>query len=309
MPVTVEIIPIPIGSQFVETISGDEPESLNDFKVRILTSENGTGLQESDITFSTGASLVELTGDGVTREAVIRPPETAGTVTITIAADAFTEGNVETEKDIRISTSFPDVDAETPTELTSSGTIGIAVSPTRIYVISTTLPRVLLALNHSGAEQTSEELSINSNHVGTLDYFNGDLIANGLYRFSPQDDTRILTYPQRISAGAVHTRLGKLEFDGTRSFWVLPYGTLDSTDFYEIETEMPFPFAIGSNDRIAHQNNLLYLHFGTSSTGFTGLARIRDDGGIEFVKLLNVKMVKGPAIQSLILLSIGTHFM
>ena len=43
----------------------------------------------------------------------MRPPETAsGTITFTVAADAFSEGNVETEKDIRISTSFPDADAE-----------------------------------------------------------------------------------------------------------------------------------------------------------------------------------------------------
>ena len=136
MPVTLKIIPIPIGSAFVQAIGTDEPESLNDFRVRILTSENSTGLEESDITFSTGASLVSLTGDGVTREAVIRPPETAGTLTITIAANAFTEGNAQTSKDIRLSTAFPDADAETPTELfsvNSSVVEGIAVSGRREF--------------------------------------------------------------------------------------------------------------------------------------------------------------------------------
>ena len=80
---------------------------------------------------------MELTGDGVTREAVIRPPETAGMLTITVGADAFSEGNVEASKDIRISTSFPDADAETPTQLFDtglSGATGLAVSPTRILI-------------------------------------------------------------------------------------------------------------------------------------------------------------------------------
>ena len=58
MAVTITFTTIPIGSILTSTIASDEPESKNDFRVRIITSENGTGLTESDITFSTGASLV-----------------------------------------------------------------------------------------------------------------------------------------------------------------------------------------------------------------------------------------------------------
>ena len=112
MAVTITFTTIPIGSILTSTIASDEPESKNDFRVRIITSENGTGLTESDITFSTGASLVELTGSKSVWEATIRPPETAAVITMTIAADAFTEGNAETSLDIRVSTSFPDTDAE-----------------------------------------------------------------------------------------------------------------------------------------------------------------------------------------------------
>ena len=242
MPVSLEIISIPLGSILVRSIGANDPESLNDFAVLIIADANGTGLEESDITFSTGASLVALTGDGVTREAVIRPPETAGTLTITIAANAFAEGNAQTSKDIRLSRSFPDVDAETPSQLINTGTSGnfgrgIAVGPTRIFVTTSSgSARRLHSYNHSGIEQTSEELSLQSNHDGTLDYFNGDLIANGAYRFSPQDDTRFLTYPRRSSGGAnVHTRLGILEFRSRPTFSVLPYGTLESADIYDIE--------------------------------------------------------------------------
>ena len=62
MAVTITFTTIPIGSILTSTIASDELESKNDFRVRIITSENGTGLIESDITLSTGASLVELTG-------------------------------------------------------------------------------------------------------------------------------------------------------------------------------------------------------------------------------------------------------
>ena len=58
MAVTITFITIPIGSILTSTIASDEPESKNDFRVRILLDGNGTGLEESDITFSTGASLV-----------------------------------------------------------------------------------------------------------------------------------------------------------------------------------------------------------------------------------------------------------
>ena len=50
-------------------------------------------------------------------EATIRPPTTAAVITMTIAADAFTEGNAETSQDIRVSTSFLMRMPKTPTQL------------------------------------------------------------------------------------------------------------------------------------------------------------------------------------------------
>ena len=48
MAVTITFTTIPIGSILTSTIASDEPESKNDFRVRIITSENGTGLTESE---------------------------------------------------------------------------------------------------------------------------------------------------------------------------------------------------------------------------------------------------------------------
>ena len=213
MPVSITLQEIPIGSAFVSAIVGEEKATKNDFKVLILTSENGTGLEESDITLSTGASLVSLTGDGVTREAVIRPPETAGTLTLTIAANAFTEGNAQTSKDIRLSTSFPDTDAETTTQLfSSSGSArrGITITPTRIIVLTSLQ---LKFYTHAGVEQTAEQISFAG--LSKLDFINGDLLAvasNDLLRYRLDGVNTLIEirnyFTQTFIGGITHSDLG-----------------------------------------------------------------------------------------------------
>ena len=88
---------------------------------------NGTGLTEDGITLSAvdssdddisdDVSLVSLTGSKSVWEATIRPPEEESTVTFVVDTDAFDEGNTETSQDIRVSTAFPDDDAEDTTQL------------------------------------------------------------------------------------------------------------------------------------------------------------------------------------------------
>ena len=297
MAVTLEIIPIPIGSQYTQAIGTDDPESLNDFRVLLMLNANGSGLQESDITLSTGASLVELTGDGVTREATIRPPETAGTLTITIAADAFSEGNVETSKDIRVSTSFPDVDAEVPTPLFNvsySSVNRIIVSPTRIYIanaISTSLFEVRSFL-HDGTEQTAESFEVSgSGRLGQSgsDFINGDLLIRNR-RYSLTGD-EIAVLPTLTKP--VHTRLGFLDAPtvNTNPFQVLPYGTTDSADVQDLNT---VDFAFTSSQTVAHQNDLLYL-LQWESNRFFGCVQIATDDTIEIVRkgYLNIRQGSG----------------
>ena len=176
---TVEIIPIPIGSQYVQSIGANDPDVLNDFPVLLVFSENATGLTESDITLSSGSSLVSLEGKNSVRKAVVRPQTTAGMVTITIAQNAVAEGNPETSKSIRVSTSFPDTDAEVPTELfTVSGSRpnGITVSPTRILTVDNQTTKHVRFFTYAGVEQTSEELNIS---VGSLTTFGIDYINRG----------------------------------------------------------------------------------------------------------------------------------
>ena len=143
MPATFQILPIPSGSQFTQSIGADDDDDLNDFRALIVADQNVTGLAEVDITLSTGYSLQSFEGQNSVHALTIRPPETAGTCTVTIGADVVTEGNAETSLDIRVSTSFPDDDAETPTQLftlTFPGRLvsrGMTITPTRILIAHT----------------------------------------------------------------------------------------------------------------------------------------------------------------------------
>ena len=297
MPVSITLQEIPIGSQFVETIGADDPDALNDFKVLILTSENGTGLEKSDITLSTGASLVELTGDGVTREAVIRPPTTAGMLTITVGADAFSEGNVETSKDIRISTSFPDADAETPTQLFDTGLIGatgLAVSPTRILIA---VGSGLRFFTHDGTLQTSENHSYIS-VITQIDYFNNTILAraaSNIRRYDFESDRQIGISPVLESLSrnlnVVHTEKGIVQFrDTSNSYRIYPYGSDTSTDL--TVTGGGFYF-LGSDVIGAHQSGLIYLGQVTSSGGTFILSQLRENNELEFLGRLNIDASSG----------------
>ena len=282
MPVSITLQEIPIGSQFVQTIGSNDPDALNDFRVLILTSENGSGLEESDITLSTGASLVELTGDGVTWEAVIRPPETAGTLTITVGANAFSEGNVETEKDIRISTSFPDADAEVPSLLTSVSSpgagrlLGITATPTRLLVSSGVN---IEFYTHAGSVLTSQRLTGLSDG-GTLDYINGDVIFE-LKRRSLETGDILEEYPFGDSDATrlFHTRLGITDIIDNK-LKILPYGKTLSSDFEELG---PLPSFSGTH--ATHQNDLLF----TFDRYLDRLFRITEADTLEFVKHLNIE--------------------
>ena len=154
-------------------------------------------------------SVVSLTGEKNVWEVVIRPPETAAVITLTIAADAVDQGNVETTKDIRISTSFPDADAEVPTSLFDvnfSTVAGIAVSPTRIFVASNRIHKYL----HDGTEQVTEEITTSRN---ITTYFNGSLLVLGstatfAQRLDAEDGSVIQTFPFSRTTPIIPTRLG-----------------------------------------------------------------------------------------------------
>ena len=161
---SVEILTIPIGSQLTSTIGANDKEDQNDFPVLFLFSENGTGFREAGITLSAGSTLVSLEGRNSVWKGMVRPPQTAQTVTVTVAANAVAEGNPEITKDIRVSTRFPDADAETPVELFThsfSNEKGIAVTPTRIVINNSPSNSSLnlVRLTHAGVQQTSETLT------------------------------------------------------------------------------------------------------------------------------------------------------
>ena len=292
MPVSIELTTIPIGSQFTSTIDTStdppEPADKNDFKVRINLDGNGTGLTLSNLSVSEG-SVVSVDGSNSVWEATIRPPETAvNALTFTVEADAFSEGNSETTLDIRVSTDFPDTDAEAPTTaFAHSGTSprGIAVLPDSIKVLATSSGSfVLLSFAHSGTSLGSETFS--QSVLTGLDYINGDYISTGdnntdVIRVNGQDFSTVRTYAfsQLISAKVFHTRLGVAQTNGA-NFRIQPYDSQGSSDLIE--------FTFLGNESVAfsaHQDNLIYNR--------THLYEINANDEMAFLKRLNINPSTG----------------
>ncbi len=296
MPVTLTLQQIPSGSQFTSTIGADDPDSKNDFSVLILLDANGTGLTESDITFSTGASLVSLTGSKSVWKAVIRPPETEGMLTITVGANAFTEGNAETSKDIEIVTNFPATDAQTPTQLFAHGISqarGIAVTPTRILISSGTL--IINKFTHAGTEQSSEASSIvRGGTTQRIDYINGEILVGSnsnfnARRYKENGSTLVgLETFTGLASAITHSRLGITGYGNTdRVFRTVAYGQTDRI------VHDPFP-ASAQYQTIAHHDDLIFLvHRGGQPTNAYGLAEIDTEDNINFLGQLNINAIGG----------------
>ena len=292
MPVTITILTIPSGSQLTTTIASDEADSKNDFKALILTSENGTGLTESDITLSSG-TLVSLTGKGASRQATLRPSETAEVITLTIAADAFSEGNAETSQDIRISTSFPDTDAETSATLFSYNAIagagavsGIAVTSTRIVLVRGNnggfyQNDYIHFYTLSGVEQAAEEIKrrINFLEYRGLDAINGDFFVGARNRYD-KDFNFIESFPVLGFNSVTHTRLGITEPASGNRIRVLPYGET-TVKLFDIDASFT------SRRAIAHHSDFLYLRSNASSCL---LLEIDTDDTINLLGELNIDL-------------------
>ena len=261
MPASVEILSVPIGSQLVsrinKSIDPPEPDSKNDFPVLLLFSEN-VNLAESGLTVSAGATLVSLEGKNSVWKATIRPPQTAGTVTVTVAANAVSQGNPQTTKSIRISTSFPDADAESSTELFTHSLAnprGIALTPTRIVLSSGRglySEVILNKFTHAGVLQTSEQSSISGsgapNGSRKIDFINGQYLVSGAqggrYRENGSALEKVLQRNIHTGqSGISHSRLGYTAIgSGTAGrIYTQVYGG-ENTDFitHTIDTRIRF---------------------------------------------------------------------
>ena len=296
MPAMVEILTIPIGSQLTSTISGTDKADKNDFPVLLLFSEN-VNLTESGLTVSAGATLVSLEGKNSVWKAIIRPPQTAGTVTVTVAANAVSQGNPQTTKSIRISTSFPDADAESSVELfmhSLANTRGIALTPTRIVLSSGRglySEVTLTKFSHSGTEQTSEQSAISGsgapNGSRKIDFINGEYLVSGgqggRYRENGSALEKVLQRNIHTGqSGISHSRLGYTAIgSGTAGrIYTQVYGG-ENKNFITHTINRTFGFGA-----LACQNDLIYLL--APSGNQVGYAEITDGDEIEYRKDLNI---------------------
>ena len=298
MPASVEILNIPIGSVLTSSIGANDEADKNDFTVLLLWGEN-VDLTQSGISVSAGSSIVAFEGANSVYMVRVRPPQTAGTVTVTVVANAVAEGNPQTSKSIRLSTTFPDADAETttqafthglPTVFLTSGPTGIAVTPTRIIIASFPSGMVLTKFTHAGVEQTAETSSVSGIISRRIDIINGDILVpggrineNAPTRYREEGDTLIAieTYSGLGSSSIVHTRLGiTAKTASTNEISAVPYG-----DTTAIVYDVP---GLSTYAMMAHQNDLLYFAWRGLSTDTFGLAEITGDDEINFLTSLNI---------------------
>ena len=296
MPASVEIIPIPIGSQLVSGISGMDKEDKNDFPVLFLFSENAD-LTQSGVSVSAGSSLVAFEGANSVYTATIRPPQTSGIVRVTVTANAVSQGNSETSKDIRVTKFFPDADAEVPTHLFNhnlsysfwrnqgSTGAGIACSPSRIIISSkgdraaNSLLNYVDFFTYSGAHQTTETFTVaggTSFGLSRIDFFNGSLLYQHT-RFSSSGWGRLDLQTHTFERGGgstsaiTHTRLG-ITRPGTSSVITQPYDTEASPTTHDFSLD--FTSQLRQIGGAAHQDDLIYLydHNPNKSNTFPGVS-------------------------------------
>ena len=293
MPASVEILNIPIGSILTSTISGNDKEDKNDFDVLLLFSEN-VNLTQAGVSVSLG-SIVAFEGVKSVYKVTIRPPQTAGTVQVTVAANAVSQGNTETSKDIRVSTGPLDDDAESLTELftQSVGSSGIAVTPSRIVISSGSNTQLLLnKFTYDGTLQSSEQSVYNGRGASSLDYVNGEYLTSfrqNVFRYREDGDTLIELENFGISAtafiaGVTHTKLG-ITAELNRSLVTIPYGKTIADRVGHSITEF------STNDqKLTHQDDIIYglTHFYNPNRGRFWNLVINDDDTISFLKYLNI---------------------
>lgn len=313
---------IPMGSQLVSTIGTNDTPDKNDFEILILSDENVTGLTESSITLSSGATLVSLTGKHAVWQAVVRPPQTSGIVTVTVAENAVAEGNAETTKDIRVTRFFPDADAETPTLLfnhnlsyafrSGEGTNGrgIACTPSRIILSSsgrvgsrppfTNYNGYIDFFRYDGTHQSSELIASVSERSGTsgrlllgrIDFLNNDLIYSRKGRLNLQTHEFSVDLIIIPTYAITHTRFGIARSITASSLSVQPY------DFDAAAVTLNFSFDFTNQLRgitaAAHQNDLIYIYDNSPSKSdtFPGVSflslHITEEETLEVVASLNI---------------------
>ena len=302
MPASVEILNVPIGSVLTSSIGANDEADKNDFTVLLLWGEN-VDLTQSGISVSAGSSIVAFEGANSVYMVRVRPPQTVGTVTVTVVANAVDQGNPQTSKSIRLSTTFPDADAETTTQVFTHGVTnsrGIAVSPTRIIIGSgaTFSGLTLTKFTHAGIEQTSEASSSSSiNPPGgsrRIDVLNGDILVPGgrvnetsVARYREIGDTlsRIQTYSGLGSDSITHTRLGVTTKTDTNEISAAPYGETTGVA-YDVS-------GLPTYRMMAHQSDILYFAYRGLSTDLFGIAKITDDDKINFLTSLNISHNSG----------------
>ena len=297
---TLQIVTIPIGSQLTSAIDTDEPADKNDFTVLFIWSENVTGFRQGDISVLNGGELVAFEGKNAVYEGTVRPPETAAEVIISVRANAVAEGNASFAKTVRVSTRFPDVDVESPSELFShtsdTGSLsrrGLAVTKDRIILNASPHNNniQLEKWTHDGVQQSSETVS--GSHSNNPYFYDGLAEVNGDFVFSQSRYRQIGTRLKFIE-GFRHVSESTSLAGGGNIVWT-PLGfmevrsTLRTYDGNAEEEVVEHPMPEGTPAGFgAYADGFLYLASPRFAQSNLAVVALTEENVFSFVKHLNV---------------------
>ena len=309
MSASVEILNIPIGSVLTSTIARSEEESKNDFDVLLLFSEN-VNLTQSGVSVSAGSSIIAFEGKNSVYKVTIRPPQTSGIVTVTVNRNAVSQGNPQTTKDIRVSTSFPDVDAESftlKTQFQDAPTGGIAVSSESIFLLGVdtsggdppyTSYTYVNEYSHNGVLKKTIGNSPSDipyqSFLSCLHYINGALIIgnpqNGggaILKNSVADVPEVRSIYQSQTRGITHTPRGILVLKNS-VFQLLPFSE-NASDIVTLTKEN----FTGTGYGVVYDQGYIYYWTGSKYS----VLELVDDNKIRWIQDLNID--KGSIINDI----------
>jgi len=303
---TVEILSIPLGSQLTSTIGRNDEADKNDFPILLIFSEN-VDLTQSDISVSAGSSIVAFEGKHSVYTATLRPPQTAGLVTVTVNRNAVSQGNPRTTKNIRVSTTFPDTDAESfPLERQFSAKGGnlIAVSSESIFQLGIdasggsppyTSYTYINEYSHKGVLKRTIGNSPSDipyqSFLSTLHYINGQLIignpqngGSAIVKRDVADVPEVRSIYQSGARGITHTPQGIFVCRHVTGFSGLQLISFDETSTI---TLTPENFSVGSViGNVVYVDGYLYI-FITNSKSY--MMEIIEGNKIRLVRELNIR--------------------
>ena len=191
-------------NRYVQALGNEDPADTNDFPIRLDWNSVVTGFAQSDITL-TGATLVSFreTIPGRQFEAIVRPPDSgSGAITVSVAANAVSEGNAAVSKTLNYTdavtseslfdwnTALPGIQQGDQNGQIYGPAVGLVVEASRVRLLAKVGSNIkIYAFRHSGTRLTSEDVDAGATITARYLDVNLSLVNNRWFANTHNQDT------------------------------------------------------------------------------------------------------------------------